>query len=222
MMEQRYKALDNSLEQTRSAALDINAVPASMADGLLITDKNDTIILINKAAEQLFKTRATDLINTSLQGLLTKHALNAINLSKIGNRNDVRRFAVELPAGTHKTILILQATSLPVYDTSGAALEGAVILFHDVTQEREFKRLKTEFASAAAHELRTPLTSIRGFSELLLEQNFSPEEQKKFLLYINQQSKQLTHIINSLIDALCLDSSQDQPVSFASKNPEPP
>jgi len=199
-INQRVKVLQDSLAQTRVAAHCLDRILASVADALLVTDKNDAIVLVNKAAEQLFGIQAQNLVNTTLQGLLTGYASKVIDLNQVDGEGDVRRFDIEIPVPEPQGKRVLQVTSLPVYDTSGAEIEGAVTFFHDITRQQEFDRLKTELVNAAAHELRTPLTSIRGFSELLLERNFSAEEQKKFLLYINQQSKQLTHIINELLD----------------------
>ena len=44
---------------------------------------------------------------------------------------------------------------------------GSIMVFHDVTKERELARMKTEFTSTVSHELRTPLTSILGFAKLI-------------------------------------------------------
>ena len=44
---------------------------------------------------------------------------------------------------------------------------GSMLVFHDVTRERELARMKTEFTSTVSHELRTPLTSILGFAKLI-------------------------------------------------------
>lgn len=207
-IEQTAKDLQDSLELARGAAQSLDVLLGSLGDGLLVTDKSDRIVQVNKAAEKLFGIQAKELVSMTLQGLLAGYAPDVIDLKIVEPASDVRRFEMELPGQAPQENRIIQVTSLPVYDSVGAKIEGAVTLFHDVSRERELDRLKSEFFNAAAHELRTPLTSIRGFSELLLERNFSEEEQKKFLLYINQQSKQLTHIINELLD-VSSETSQD-------------
>ena len=204
IIEHRTEELEQALQQATAAQSRINSILASVAEGLLVTDKNDKIILTNKVAARLFKMQADDL-NTTLQTLLAKHALSIIDLN---NEEGVasKRFDIELPTEDYMGIRVLQATTSPVYDQLGTEVGGKVTLFHDITRERELDRLKTEFVSTAAHELRTPLTSIRGFSELLLERTFSPEEEKTFLFYINQQSKYLTNIINDLLDVSRIES----------------
>lgn len=71
---------------------------------------------------------------------------------------------------------------------------------------KKLDRLQGQLMQDLAHELRTPLTSISGFSQLLLEQNFSQEEQKEFLLCIYQQSKHLTDVINAILTDAKLES----------------
>lgn len=219
MMEQRKKDRQDSLDHARAAACSLDTILASMADGLLVTDKSDRIILVNKAAEQLFGVRAGDLVQTTLQKLLAGCGVTVIDLERVGTVGDTRRFDMELSSSASRSNRVLQVTSLPVYDASGEEVEGAVTLFHDISRQRELDRLKTEFVSAVAHELRTPLTSIRGFSELLLERNFSEDEQKKYLLYINQQSKQLTRVINELLDASRIETGHGLSISHAPEKP---
>jgi PAS domain S-box-containing protein len=206
--KQRAKATQESPAQIWTAASYLNTLLASVADGLLVTDKSDTIILVNKSAEEIFGMQAKDLTNLTLQELLNRYVVNVLDLDKPSAMGDIRRFDIEVSIRAHQDNRVLQVTTLPVYDKAGKEIEGAVTLFHDSTREREIERMRTEFVNSAAHELRTPLTSIRGFSELLLEKNFSPEEQKKFLLHINQQSKQLTLIINNLLDGARIKTGQ--------------
>jgi PAS domain S-box-containing protein len=218
-MEQRKKDRQDSLEHAGAAACCLDTILASMADGLVVTDKSDRIVLVNRAAEQLFGVRAGDLVQTTLQKLLAGCGVTVIDLERAETAGDTRCFDMELSSSASRANRVLQVTSLPVYDASGEEVEGAVTLFHDISRQRELDRLKTEFVSAAAHELRTPLTSIRGFSQLLLERNFSEEEQKKFLHYINQQSKQLTSVINELLDVSRIETGHGLAISHAPEKP---
>jgi len=73
---------------------------------------------------------------------------------------------------------------------------------------KELDRMKSEFLSTAAHELRTPLTSILGFSEILLERKLDENKKNKFLKIINEESQDLTKIINDLLDVSRIESGR--------------
>ena len=93
---------------------------------------------------------------------------------------------------------------------------GSIIVFHDVTRERELARMKTEFTSTVSHELRTPLTSILGFAKLIekrfrevIQPKWVPETKKeeravkqidKNLGVIISESNRLTKLINDVLD----------------------
>ncbi len=85
-----------------------------------------------------------------------------------------------------------------------------VMFFSDVTAAEAVDRMKSEFLSAAAHELRTPLTSILGFSDLLLQHQLPPEEQKELLQTIRDQSGLLVNIINEMLDLNRIESRGGQ------------
>lgn len=72
------------------------------------------------------------------------------------------------------------------------------------THQDELERLKREFISTASHELRTPLTSILGFSELLMNPEqyggIDPDRQREFLMVIHNKAKDLTRIVDRLLD----------------------
>ena len=77
----------------------------------------------------------------------------------------------------------------------------AIVALNDVTQERELNRMKSEFIATAAHELRTPLSSVKGFSELLLNnQGFEEQERREFLQIIFDKSEALQRIIDDLLN----------------------
>ncbi len=59
---------------------------------------------------------------------------------------------------------------------------------------------QSNFVAIVSHEFRTALTSIQGFSELLTEQEFGPQEIKEFALDITTDARRLTRMINEMLD----------------------
>jgi PAS domain S-box-containing protein len=60
-------------------------------------------------------------------------------------------------------------------------------------------RAKSEFLSRMSHELRTPLTSVIGFSELLLKDGLTPDQELK-LTHILKAGRHLLGLIDELLD----------------------
>jgi PAS domain S-box-containing protein len=81
-----------------------------------------------------------------------------------------------------------------------------ILYFRDVTHETEVDHMKSEFLATAAHELRTPMASVYGFSELLLSQEFSVEDQHEYLGIIYKQSNLMMSILNELLDLARIES----------------
>ena len=84
-----------------------------------------------------------------------------------------------------------------------------VVTFADVTHFREMARMKDDLISITTHELRSPLTSIRGFAEILLEEDGQTDEQHEFLEAIHRQSLRLGDIVNDFLDLSRLESERD-------------
>ncbi len=84
----------------------------------------------------------------------------------------------------------------------------ALILFRDVTAQKEAERIKSEFIAAVSHELRTPLASILGYTELLLGHSYSPEEHTEFLESIQHSTLRLNDMVNNLLDTSRLEAGR--------------
>ncbi len=60
-------------------------------------------------------------------------------------------------------------------------------------------RIKSEFVANMSHEIRTPMNAIIGFSQLISDTDLT-KEQKKYLHYVEESSKDLLNIINDILD----------------------
>lgn len=65
----------------------------------------------------------------------------------------------------------------------------------------ETDELKNDFLATVTHELRTPITSIRAFSEILLDNDDIPEEERrKYLLVVQKETERLSRLISQVLD----------------------
>ena len=72
----------------------------------------------------------------------------------------------------------------------------------------ESDRLKSAFLANMSHEIRTPMNGIIGFSQVLMESDYSKKEQTKFLEIIHSRSKHLLQIINDIVDISKIEANQ--------------
>lgn len=55
------------------------------------------------------------------------------------------------------------------------------------------------FIANVSHELKTPLTSIKGFAELLENDNLSKEERQNFAAIINKETNRLMNLVHDTL-----------------------
>lgn len=78
-------------------------------------------------------------------------------------------------------------------------------------ENEELKRqnlLKTIFLANMSHEIRTPLNSIIGFSELLLEEDNTKDEEILYKKMISTSGRSLMQLIEDIIDISKIESGQ--------------
>jgi signal transduction histidine kinase len=70
---------------------------------------------------------------------------------------------------------------------------------------RQLDRMKDSFLAGVSHELRTPLASIRGYLEMLLEDDFDPDTSQRFLSVMQRNSDRLLRLIDDLLSVARLN-----------------
>jgi len=207
-VKERTFELDRSLKKVEEAKDRTEGILASIADGLIVTDLNNRIVLMNCVAQKLFQVRLEDVINQSLDTVISYERLrNDFKMIPKQRQSDVI-FDFEVASPDKSTIKTFNARTSVFKDQNGT-VSGKITLFRDISQMREADRMKNEFISTAAHEMRTPLTSIQGFSELLmLREDLSNDEKHKYLNYINQKAVNLSEIISDFLDIEHIESGR--------------
>ncbi len=205
-VEDRTADLRMALFETEQARDRIDTILKSVADGLIVTDKHNHVILMNRAAEDILNIRLSEVVNRSIELSIKDATLREKIMYTLGKQLTGYEFDFTVADPDRSGQRTIRARTSVVPDRQ-EGISGIVTILQDVTREREIDRMKTEFISTAAHELRTPLTSIQGFSEILLiRDNIDEENRKKYLEYINKQSVGLANIISDLLDISRIES----------------
>jgi PAS domain S-box-containing protein len=106
--------------------------------------------------------------------------------------------------------------------TSDGKPESMVLILKNISERKEAERkileakykaeesdkLKTAFLSNMSHEIRTPMNAIVGFSDLLSDEQLSPEERRDFIAQINQGADDLMRLIDDIIDIAKIEAGQ--------------
>lgn len=164
---------DSVEQQTR-----VSAILHSTADGIIATDQNSCISLINQTAERMLDIRREDLIGVPLrEAPVPVHMWSAL-AQALSSRND-NAFQVQLENGR-----VIEAMISPVYVESQVeqttSMDGWVVVLKDVTHLREEEIARAEFIQAAAHDMRNPLSitlsSINLLDDMIPDKNETMQE----------------------------------------------
>jgi two-component system, OmpR family, phosphate regulon sensor histidine kinase PhoR len=174
---------------------ELDALLSSMIEGVVAVGYDNQILLINRAAEEIFNLP----INTSV-GRNLHDVVNIAGVIESAEECLVKNEPVlqDIVLGDKKPKYI-QIHAAPMHIVDGNRY-GAVLVFSDVTRLKELEEMRKEFVTNVSHELRTPLTSIQGFAETLMNPAVKdPEEIKKFLSTIQRHATRLGRIIEDIL-----------------------
>ena len=189
----------------RTAAIDsLSAVLQTVGEGILSLDAEGRITLVNAELEATFGYPAQELLGQPIRLLLPElETQEGAQASPSARADAPWRAALGLRRelqGRRK-----DGTAFPVEVcineiTSGGPLRYTGSL-RDITERKEYDRLRDEFVSTVSHELRTPLTSIMGWTETLLTEHPGPinEGQRRFLNIVYASSQRLNRLIEEIL-----------------------
>jgi PAS domain S-box-containing protein len=194
LANQTADAIQSLRASEEEARLRIERMVESMADGVVLTDEKNEIVVMNPAARRLLRAEDGDISTRTLEERLGFHPFQLVRGWEYSGSKELRE-EVKL-FERH-----VQSTVTPVSDARGT-LRGVCVVLRDVTEQKRLEERKDEFVSMVSHELRTPLTSISGALDLVL--NFLAgdinEKQQKYLGMARDSTDKLNAIVDDLLD----------------------
>lgn len=182
------------------------ALLESIGEGIIATDPDGRIVMVNKAFSGLLGWNENEII-----GKHTAEVIKLLDEKGVQISDDGRPLKRVLTNGVKITethyVLRKDQSKLPVIITAtpvtlNQTIIGGVEIFHDITREKELDRAKDEFISLASHELRTPMTAIKGLTSMIINGDYGPytEQLKRPLENITISSDRQIRLINDLLN----------------------
>jgi two-component system phosphate regulon sensor histidine kinase PhoR len=181
----------------------LDTILRSMGEGVMVTDSEGVITLVNPAFRTLFS------ISGEVEGKklveISRHPdlLEAFN--DLG-KPDVNELVREVSIQPNDCTLFTHWVPLNV---DGIRM-GIVAVFHDISDLKKAENMRRDFVANVSHELRTPVTIIKGYAETLLDGALEsdPVHAKRFVEIISSHSERLTNLINDILTLSSLESKE--------------
>ena len=186
------RAQISEAERTR-----LEAVFNNIHDCVMILDMEDRILLINPAMCRAFGLDESNTIGKPVLDVITHPDLRAL-LVRTDHNDPMQYHEVSFADGR------VGNAQLTVIHEIGRALT-----MQDVTYLKEADRVRSEFVHTVSHDLRSPLTSVIGYTELVERAGTLTDLQRDFLHRIQDSVKQITGLINDLLDIGSLEAGLD-------------
>ena len=212
---------EQNIEQLTLEKNKLEAVLMSIANGVVVCDNNDQVVLVNNHAQKLLEVSEEQLLNTEIQQYVDTDG-NFCFKDKIEQFKDTPLEIIESkPIEFNITIdkRIIKSVISPMF-TRNKDYVGYIIVLIDVTKETEMEQMRTHFISNVSHELRTPVTVLRSYIDTLYNygNEFDYETQKEFIGTINQEIIRLNRMVNDILDFSKLEANaqlEKEPVNIA-------
>ena len=178
-----------------------NLAVENLPEGVIIITQDDDAVVVNPAVKWLLGGK----INRDIDKQDTIALLNSSGLSNV-----TRWLKEEVDTLTSKEITfqvpetrVIRVDCIEINgEINNKRKKGCLVVFKDITRDKEFQQGKSEFITVASHELLSPITSMKNSVNLLLQEIPGPntDDQKRFLHIINDGVEYLSNLTATLLD----------------------
>jgi len=204
-----YQALEAQLSQVATKS---EIVINSIADGVLALNAQGQIELINPAAQNLLGWPKQDAIGLDYKSVIK--LVNSNGQQIVEDLSPIKQGMLSNKPATNDSLSLLTKTgkkvlvSVTVSPVSDQTRSGVIVVFRDITHEREQERQRAEFISTASHEMRTPVAAMEGYLGLAMNpQTATIDDKARSYL---QKAYESTHHLGRLFqDLLTVSKAED-------------
>ena len=216
------KKLDSDLvaakEEAEDARQRAEAILSLAGQGICGVDQQGRLTFINSTATDMLGWSAPEVLGLRQHDLLHHTKADGSPYSadecpiygtiKTGTRHHVRDEVFWRKDGSSFPVEYISAAL-----TDGNKVTGAVLAFHDISEQRAREavlreareaadianQMKSRFLATMSHEIRTPITSVMGMIDLLRLTKLD-DEQRSYIQTIGSSTDALLTVLNDILD----------------------
>ncbi len=210
LREEREKSLkDIAMEKSR-----IQTIIHCMASGVLVTDREQMVVLHNPALAHLFKISGEPLVGKPLPHTPSLKILSDA-IAQVLHEERPQTISQEFSLDDHDSVYLRTHTA--AVTSGGGAVLGSVSVVQDITYLKALDQMKNEFVAMVAHELRAPLSAIQQQISVILQglAGTVTEKQQELLSRSQERADGLLNLIRDLLDISKMETGR----SFQQKSP---
>ena len=162
-------------------------------EGVLLIDKSLNIKYANEFSKKYFENpigkTISDILHVKNISVLTENLVNGTGTefeSDFFIKNERRIFKIKV--------------------------NGSIIIFRDITEERNLGEAKMDFVNSLVHEFSSPMTVMSGYLDLLIDREDVPTKYNDILKRVHKSTHRLSKLVEELATLSNLELQNYKPV----------
>lgn len=178
---------------------------SQLREGIISLNPELEIEVVNEAAQRFLAIQESPNIQSNTE------SRKLVEMVRIPEVLDIAKRTLQLQSPQRCDLVqpsvnrFLRISGLPLPHPMG---KGVLLTIADVSDSVRAENMRREFTTSVSHELKTPLAAIRAFSEtLLLGAIDDPDNNRRFVERIEEQSERLEGLVNDLLELSRIQSA---------------
>lgn len=215
MLREQARELELAKDQVEREKAEDEALLDSIGEGVIATDGEGNITLMNSQAQSMLGVEMEDVIGKNFcdiwsveDSLGNKIPAEKRCLSVVIKTGKKGHFTDFLYSSPHRRPFPVAVTAAPMI--LDGKVTGAISVFRDIRKEKDIDKAKSEFVSLASHQLRTPLTAIKLFIEMLESGGLGDltKMQKEIMSNIGESNQKMIELVERLLSVSRLETGK--------------
>ena len=204
-IDEIHSLIDKKIFLLKSETAKLNYIVDNMAQGLVIINALNDVVLINSKALNILDINNLEIVGKPYLYLIRDIKLQEIIEDVINNDKNVT-YNFESNGKNYLFSINSMKNSFASYDNKN----GVSIFMVDITNEKKLERVKLDFFANASHELKSPLTSIIGYQQMIEEGIITDENEiKDATVKTIKEANRMNQIIIEMLELSKLEAKND-------------